>query len=84
MHVLYFILRKSQRLLTLVEPEKGIEPLAYALRAESRSRIESLELLVSISLVASTSCESDYDDDKTDWQSEKHKPGNSAKGCAFV
>ena len=46
--------------------------------------IESSELSVSVSHVASTSAESDYDDDKTDWQGEKHKPRSRAKGRAFV
>ena len=47
-------------------------------------RIESSELPVSIFNVASASGESDHDDDKADWQSEKHQPGSRAKGCAFV
>lgn len=42
------------------------------------------KLIPSVGYVASASGESDHDDDKADWQSEKHQPGSRAKGCAFV
>ena len=51
---------------------------------EPKRGIESSELSVSVSPVASTSAESDYDDDKTDRQSEKHQPGSRAKGRTFI
>jgi len=46
--------------------------------------IESSELPVLISRVAIATGESDYDDDKADWQSEKHKPRSRAKGRTFI
>ena len=69
-----------------MELKRGIEPLTYALRVESRSRIESMELSVSVSVshVASASSESDYDDDNTDRKSQNHKQGSSANGRTFI
>ena len=67
-----------------MELKRGIEPLTYALRVESRSRIESMELSVSVSHVASASSESDYDDDNTDRKSQNHKQGSSANGRTFI
>jgi hypothetical protein len=55
-----------------------------------RSRVRSdgshraMELPVLISRVAIATGESDYDDDKADWQSEKHKPRSRAKGRTFI
>jgi hypothetical protein len=46
--------------------------------------IESSELPVLISRIAIATGESDYDDDKADWQSEKHKPRSRAKGRTFI
>ena len=41
-------------------------------------------LTFSTNYVSSARGESNYDDDNTDWQSENHKQGSGAKGCAFV
>ena len=48
----------------------------------TRNRLKKLS--PSGSYVSSAGGESDYDHDKTDWQSEKHQPGSRAKGRTFI
>ena len=48
----------------------------------TRNRLKKLS--PSVSYVSSAGGESDYDHDKTDWQSENHKQGSSAQGRTFI